>query len=79
MSWNYRVMKRKHVDCEELAIHEVYYDDDGNVTSWTDNKIALSTFIEGDGADTTLKEVFDMMGVALTKPVLDYETGEPVI
>jgi hypothetical protein len=36
MSWNYRVMKRKNESGEyDYGIHEVYYNEEGEVISWT--------------------------------------------
>jgi len=41
MYWNYRIMQYPDGEC---GIHEVYYDDDGNVESWTQNAVP----VEGD-------------------------------
>ncbi len=35
MSWNYRVVER----AGEFAIHEVFYDDTGRVTGWTETPV----------------------------------------
>lgn len=37
MTWNYRVIKRTNSDpeAEYLQIHEVYYDDEGQIEGWT--------------------------------------------
>lgn len=40
MSWNYRVMKRKNESGDyDFGVHEVYYDENGNVISWTEKSI----------------------------------------
>ena len=77
--WNYRVIKKKNtgqfVDQTEeysYGIHEVYYHDDGSISSCTVDPMDPygNTFDE-------LKECMDMMSRALTEPVLDYETDIP--
>lgn len=35
MSWNYRVVEH----AGEFAIHEVFYDDTGKVTGWTETPV----------------------------------------
>lgn len=44
MSWNYRIVKRSYNNDEESSfdICEVYYNEDGNPTSYTDSKNVLS-------------------------------------
>lgn len=68
--WNYRVMIHPDVKGDEVyqAIHEVYYDDDGKVTGWTDSPISVG------GEDVAW--VLDRMREALEKPVLDFKTGK---
>lgn len=36
MSWNYRYTKQVKNDVELYGIVEVYYDNEGNVSGWTD-------------------------------------------
>lgn len=40
MTWNYRIIKSnwklKKLKGEQFAIHEVYYDKNGNPTSWSE-------------------------------------------
>jgi len=77
MSWNYRVMK--HVGAPDgtndwFAIHEVYYDNNGNVASWTVDEIAPISDHEGG-----LLEIIDLMRGCLNKPTLELnEAGELV-
>lgn len=73
--WNYRVIQKEHlgqnVDLNErcsFGIYEVYYDDNGNITSCTIEPM--------DPYGTTvddLKECLTMMQKAFSFPVLDYE------
>lgn len=69
--WNYRVIKRTlNDDDEQYAIHEVYYDDDSQPTSWsTDPDNAWGETKED------LIEVLKMQQDALEKPIL-IEVGE---
>jgi hypothetical protein len=71
MTWNYRLIKWSAstsegiVTEEGVAIHEVYYDAQGNPTSWTSNPVSFS----GDSPE----EVIEILGRALEgckKPVL---------
>jgi hypothetical protein len=49
MSWNYRIMKRKNETGEyEFGIYEVYYDEKGNIESWTENSITPTCASEED-------------------------------
>lgn len=35
MSWNYRVVETEECGIKLYGLHEVYYDDDGKIKSWT--------------------------------------------
>ena len=78
-TWNFRVMRHFHpasTDPEEnytYRIHEVYYDEDGKVTTWTQNPSAPFS-LNILSLDLELKK----MSKALTKPVLDYGTGKEI-
>lgn len=37
MSWNYRIMMHKKADKDYFGLHEVYYDENGNVMGWAEN------------------------------------------
>lgn len=40
MTWNYRIMKRKNSEGTfEYGIYEVYYDENGKVSSWTQESL----------------------------------------
>jgi len=43
MSWNYRVIFRQHEEDYVLQVHEVYYDDDGKITLWSEKPVAASS------------------------------------
>jgi hypothetical protein len=67
MTWNYRVIKIG----EEVGIHEVYYDEEGNPSSYTANPVAVSSYTE-DGADS-LKWILERMLEGVCKEVLSEE------
>jgi hypothetical protein len=76
--WNYRlvyhppstymVSKTKFDREEYLAIHEVYYDDDGNPNSMTIDEIVTGD--EGPFSLSSLKWILEHQLEALTKPIL---------
>ena len=83
-TWNYRVMKHKinldglsdkmkelvtnHEEEYWYGIHEVYYNEAGEVDGWTENEI--QPFGE---TPEELKQCFELMSLAFDKLVLDYE------
>jgi len=72
--WNYRVMQQpeRPDDPDDkgiwLAIHEVFYDDDGEVDGWTKDAVTV-----GGNSKEELLKVLENMTAAAEKPVLDYE------
>ena len=42
--WNHRLVK--DVESGRLAIHEVYYNDDGTPTGYTENPVFIDTFFK---------------------------------
>jgi hypothetical protein len=64
MTWEYRVMERDG----ELAIYEVYYDDDGGVQGYTENV----AFPAGDTLEA-LRANCQLYVAALAKPILKYD------
>ena len=68
MSWNHRLMKMKDGEDDFYQIHEVFYDKEGNVESYTKNGITVGGKDIGE-----VKWVLLEMLAALDKPVLDYE------
>ena len=78
--WNYRIMRQTHPDGSiTYAIHEVYYNED-TISGWTDNPVApihssdptLDMDITEQEMLRCLKDQFDLMSEAFTKPTLDY-------
>ena len=68
MSWNYRLFKKKFHGHEEtyLEIHEVYYDEKGEIEGWTENAV------KPIGMDVEeVKNNLDKMLQACEKPVLE--------
>lgn len=65
MTWNHRVMR--YAD-GSLGIHEVFYNDDGNPVSWTEEAIGVA----GDNLEELREELTHMLR-ALDKPILDYK------
>lgn len=66
MTWNHRVIKRVY-DHGEIYynIHEVYYDDDGNIVSWTVDPTAPT----GEDSEI-LRAELERYILALSKPIL---------
>lgn len=77
MTWNYRMTRELLPDglgglSDVFAIREVYYDDDGNPTSWSKDPIAAHGETWRDAA-----EDLTLMGVALGAPILDLTLDPP--
>ena len=78
--WNYRVMRRYYPDQDGSyhdAIHEVHYDEIGEVVTWTVNPVTVVSEVEEDG-NSKLNEMLLDMFKAWEKPTLDYETGKEI-
>jgi hypothetical protein len=69
VSWNHRVLRRKEGEGYTYAIHEVYYDPDGNVAACTENPVAPY----GESLDELIEDV-ESYRRALNLPVIDYDT-----
>jgi len=76
MSWNYRVIRHEEPDgSTALAIHEVYYDLDGETPiKYGENPAVIIG--EGAGKIDGLKWQLDMMRDALESPILDEKDFE---
>ena len=72
-TWNYRLMRRDHSGDETLAVHEVFYDDDGKVEGWTEAPCHPM-----GATPVGLLDDFQQMLEAFDAPILDYETGKVV-
>ena len=65
MSWNYRIVKTSSGGEDEFGIHEVYYDNHGNLKSYSEDPVSpLGSTLE------ELKGDFSHFQVAFEKPVL---------
>ena len=76
MTWNFRVVKTVYkagTPDEEtcLAIHEVYYDDNGNATGVTVDAVAV--VVDADDHEWSMEKEFAAQMKALTLPVLNFE------
>jgi len=65
VSWNYRVIRHVEPDWDEtFAIHEVYYNDDGEPDGCTTEAIIAGEDLQD------LDRILDMMRRALSEPIL---------
>lgn len=74
MGWNYRVMRHSGAQGQVwLAIHECYYDDQGEVISWTEDPVMLS----GESVEEMRNDLI-RMEQALDYPVIEvkHEPGK---
>jgi hypothetical protein len=73
MSWNYRVIHRIYEDFDEesYAIHEVFYNDDGEPHLVSEDAVAPQSETLG-----WLDWVLKFMIKALSKPILEYADFE---
>ncbi len=68
MSWNYRMIEHKNLDGSSwFAIHEVYYDDNGNPKYCSEGPCSA----HGEDPETLITDMSYMME-ALNKPTLHY-------
>ncbi|HUY52958.1 MAG TPA: hypothetical protein VMV24_00050 [Candidatus Dormibacteraeota bacterium] len=65
MTWNYRIIKHDTEKRNYFAIHEVFYDNKGKITSWTENPID----IVGE-SKTDIKSILKQMVVDIETPTL---------
>ncbi len=73
--WNYRIIKKEILESEEKAyqIHEVYYDEQGNIEGWTESPI--SPF---GATPEELREDIRYQLNAFRKPILKEKKEEPI-
>lgn len=81
MSWNHRVLRYKEklsLTSEEegflYRIEEVYYDGEGNPTSWTESKRFLADLEDMD----SLRWEYDALRKAFEKPILEIQGNKLV-
>jgi len=74
MTWNYRVVEHRYLDEEnDYAVHEVFYDDDGNPEWFSEMPIAP---LSKEEAELILK-AYDEPAVAyIDKKALDDDNDE---
>jgi len=71
MHWNHRVIRRSRPSAfddsidESFGIHEVFYEDNGKIISWTQSPIEVS----GDTIED-LREYLEWMRLSLDKAIL---------
>lgn len=68
MSWNYRIIAHENPTETILAIHEVYYDENGNPNGYRDG-YAEVVCDEIEGVDA-IPCIIEMMRLAIDKPIL---------
>ena len=78
--WDYRVMRKIEDNGEHsLAVHEVFFGDNGRVESWTQEPVALKA--ETDANEDT-KAALDIepkhYASALSKLILDFANGHEI-
>ena len=79
MTWNYRVLRHPVEKREDgsltylYSIHEVYYNEEGQVVSWTASPISLEAYSVRE-----LQEDWEAIREAFTFPVLDSVTYEEI-
>jgi len=68
MYWNYRIVQKSDSDFENnvsYSIHEIYYDENGNMESMTEQSVSFHT--------GSVKDLAKMMLEALEKPVVVWD------
>ncbi len=68
MSWNHRILRRTFEGETFYAVHEVYYDENGNPNGCTDESVSP----KGETMDELRSDILSFHD-ALTKPILNYE------
>ena len=70
--WNYRIIRHTKHMVPYLALHEVYYSEDGNPTGYTDDPISFVSDEEGEGGRASIVWMLETaLEDAKTKPTLD--------
>ncbi len=72
MTWNYRIMKKKNSEGSfEYGIYEVYYDENGKVSSWTQESLT-PVYSSSDDLEYEMKVMME----AFKKETLEYKEEE---
>lgn len=78
MGWNYRLTKEiiqdKYLAEPEIlyGIREVFYDENGDISGFSEEPDVISDSIEG------MKDILIKMLESCNKPVIDYNTAEEI-
>ncbi len=68
MTWNYRIVQhRDELEETVFGIHEVHYDENGKITSFTEEAVIVGTDL------LELSETLNKIGKAFDKPVLNID------
>jgi hypothetical protein len=65
MTWNYRIIKHDETKRTYFAIHEVFYNDKGKITNWTEQPIDIT----GE-SKVEIKRILKKMTLDIETPVL---------
>jgi hypothetical protein len=69
MKWAYRIIRHPNEDGKQVyGIHEVYFDDKGNVHSWTDHPTAVANSV-----DELIKLLFKMLDACFEEKVIAFK------
>lgn len=72
MTWNYRIMKKKNSEGSfDFGIYEVYYDENGKVSSWTQESMTPVCSSSDD-----LEYEIKVMMEAFKKETLEFKEEE---
>ena len=69
MSWNYRLIEHADPRGDWIGLHEVYYDVDGNVISWTENPATFVAHTE-EGPQGITASLTRALNDSISKPML---------
>ena len=69
MNWNYRVILHDKDEDQWYGLHEVFYDDDGQVTSWTEHACRFTAYLH-EGAGSIYGSLLKARVDAQKRPVL---------
>jgi hypothetical protein len=65
MTWNYRIIKLDQTKRGYFAVHEVFYNDKGKITNWTEHPIDIT----GE-SKVEIKRILKQMTLDVETPVL---------
>lgn len=71
MSWNHRIIKTKDGEDDWYQIHEVYYDDNGEINGYTER----GTIVSGNSVED-IKWTLEKMLDSLNKEIINQNKDE---